>query len=209
MDNLSNLLAVAAVSLLAAISPGPDFAIVLRNSLSYSRLAGLLTALGVSLALIVHLCYTLIGLGVLIAESPFLYTLIKYTGVAYLFYLGLSSLIASFKQPSVLDLNYAHSMNQIAPFKALTQGFLTNLLNPKAAMFFISLFSQFIDANTPVILRLEYALINWSITLAWFLFLSYLITSKGFIGKINRFRIHIDRIMGGALMLLGLRLLFV
>lgn len=209
MDTTSDLLAVAAVSLLAAVSPGPDFAIVLRNSLSYSRGAGLLTALGVSLALIVHLSYTLIGLGVLIAESPFLYTLIKYTGVAYLFYLGLSGLISSFKQPSALDVKATHFLNKISPFKALSQGFLTNLLNPKAAMFFISLFSQFIDATTPVILRVEYALINWSITLTWFLFLSYLITSQGFIGKINRFRLYIDRVMGGALMLLGLRLLFV
>jgi len=85
MEAYSNLLAVAVISLFAAISPGPDFFIVLRNSLSYSRKAGFLTALGVSLALIVHLTYTLVGLGVLIAESPVLYSLLKYTGVAYLF----------------------------------------------------------------------------------------------------------------------------
>lgn len=209
MDDVSNLLAVAVVSLLAAISPGPDFFIVLRNSLSYSRKSGLLTALGVSLALIVHLTYTLVGLGVLIAESPFLYTLLKYVGVGYLLYLGSSGLISSYRNSTALDLNYSRADNQISSFKALRQGFLTNLLNPKAAIFFISLFSQFIDSNTPVFVRLEYAFINWSITLSWFLFLSYLITTKGFIGKIGHFRIYIDRIMGGALMLLGLKLLFV
>jgi RhtB (resistance to homoserine/threonine) family protein len=209
MDVFSNLLAVALVSLLAAISPGPDFFIVLRNSLSYSRKSGLLTALGVSLALIVHLFYTLVGLGVLIAESPFLYTILKYTGVGYLFFIGSSGLISSFKNSASLDLNYSKSDNQISSFRALRQGFLTNLLNPKAAIFFISLFSQFIDSTTPIFLRIEYAFINWSITLSWFLFLSYLITSKGFIGKISRFRIYIDRIMGGALMLLGMKLLFV
>lgn len=209
MDDFSNLLAVAVVSLLAAISPGPDFFIVLRNSLSYSRKTGLLTALGVSLALVVHLSYTLVGLGVLIAESPFLYTLLKYLGVGYLLYIGSSGLISSFRNSAALNLNYSKSANQISSFKALRQGFLTNLLNPKAAIFFISLFSQFIDSNTPVILRLEYAFINWSITLSWFLFLSYLITAKGFIGKIGRFRIYIDRIMGSALVLLGLKLLFV
>lgn len=209
MDDLSNLLAVAVVSLLAAISPGPDFFIVLRNSLSYSRKSGLMTALGVSLALIIHLCYTLVGLGVLIAESPFLYILLKYTGVGYLFFIGSSGLISSFRKSPALDLKYSKSFNEISTFKALRQGFLTNLLNPKAAIFFISLFSQFIDSNTPIFLRVEYAFINWSITLSWFLFLSYLITSKGFIGKINHFRIYIDRIMGGALMLLGIKLLFV
>lgn len=209
MDNFSNLIAVAVVSLLAAISPGPDFFIVLRNSLSYSRKAGLLTALGVSLALVVHLSYTLVGLGVLIAESALLYTLLKYIGVGYLFFIGASGLISSFRNSTSLDLNYSRSTNQISSSKALRQGFLTNLLNPKAAIFFISLFSQFIDSNTPIFLRVEYAFLNWTITLSWFLFLSYLITSKGFIGKINRFRIYIDRIMGGALMLLGMKLLFV
>lgn len=209
MDVFSNLLAVAVVSLLAAISPGPDFFIVLRNSLSYSRKSGLLTAFGVSLALIVHLSYTLVGLGVLIAESPFLYTLLKYVGVGYLFYIGSSGLISSFRNSKGVDLEYTKSINEISSFKALRQGFLTNLLNPKAAIFFISLFSQFIDSNTPVILRVEYAFTNWSITLIWFLFLSYLITSKGFIGKINHFRVYIDRVMGGALMLLGVKLLFV
>lgn len=209
MDVFSNLLAVAVVSLLAAISPGPDFFIVLRNSISYSRNSGLLTALGVSLALIIHLSYTLVGLGVLIAESPFLYTVLKYSGVGYLFFIGSRGLISSFKNSTTLDLEYSKSDNQISSFKALRQGFLTNLLNPKAAIFFISLFSQFIDSTTPIFLKVEYAFINWSITLSWFLFLSYLITSKGFIGKISHFRIYIDRIMGGALMLLGMKLLFI
>jgi RhtB (resistance to homoserine/threonine) family protein len=209
MELFSNLLAVGVVSLLAAISPGPDFVIVLKNSLSYSRKAGFWTALGISLALIVHLSYTLVGLGVLLAESPVLYTLLKYIGVGYLFYIGSNSLISSFKKADHLDLTYRKSIDQISSSKALMQGFLTNLLNPKAAVFFISLFSQFIDANTPLLLKVEYALINWSITLSWFLLLSYVITSQRVTGKIHRFRIYIDRLMGGALMLLGMKLLFI
>lgn len=209
MDGFSSLLAVAAVSLLAAISPGPDFFIVLRNSLSYSRKAGLLTACGVSLALIVHLFYTLVGIGVLIAESPFFYSLLKYTGVAYLFYIGLNGLISSFKKTPSLDIDYTKSSAQISLSEAFMQGFLTNLLNPKAALFFISLFSQFIDSSTPMIMRIEYAFINWSITLGWFLLLSYMITSKLLLGKMDRFRIYIDRVMGCALVLLGMKMLFI
>jgi RhtB (resistance to homoserine/threonine) family protein len=209
MEVLSSLLAVAVVSLLAAISPGPDFFIVLKNSLSYSRRAGFLTACGVALALFFHLFYTVVGIGVLIAESPFIYALMKYVGVAYLFYLGLSSLMASFKKPSSLDLDYTQSTQQISSKTALLQGFLTNLLNLKAALFFISLFSQFIDANTPLLLRVEFAMTNWIVSLSWFLFLSYVVTAQKFRGKINQFRIYIDRMMGGALMLLGLKMLFV
>lgn len=202
------LLAVAVVSLLAAISPGPDFFIVLRNSLSYTRKEGLMTALGVSLALIVHLSYTLVGIGVLIAESTVLYSLIKYAGVIYLFYIGASGLISSFRNADSIDLKYSKA-GQISSLKAFQQGFLTNLLNPKATIFFISLFSQFIDVNTPTFLRVEYAFINWSITLLWFLFLSYVVTSKGFMGRVDRFRKYIDRVMGGALMLLSVKLLLV
>ncbi|MCE5317940.1 MAG: LysE family transporter [Parachlamydia sp.] len=201
------IIAVAIVSLLAAISPGPDFFIVLRNSLSYSRKAGLLTALGVSLALVIHLSYTLVGIGVVIAESPFLYHLVKYTGVAYLFYLGLTGLLSSFKKQSSMNLAYAASTTQISASKALLQGFLTNLLNPKCALFFISLFSQFIDTNTPVATRIEYAAINWSVSLGWFLLLAYMVTGKLLMGRIDRFRLYIDRTMGGALMMLSMKML--
>lgn len=203
----SNFIAVAIVSLLAAISPGPDFFIVLRNSLSYSRKAGLLTALGVSLALLIHLFYTLVGIAVVIAESPILYHLVKYTGVVYLFYLGLTGLVSSFKKGSSMDLSYRASTLQISTFKALLQGFLTNLLNPKCALFFISLFSQFIDADTPMTVRIEYAAINWSVSLGWFLLLAYMVTGKLLMGQIDRFRLYIDRTMGGALMMLSMKML--
>ena len=206
METILNLSAVALVSLVAAISPGPDFFIVLKNSLS-SRKAGLFTALGVSLALIFHLTYTLIGIGVLIAENPFIYSLIKYIGVGYLFYLGFSSWKSSFKISSQLDLTA--KTDSMIPSAALKQGFFTNLLNPKCALFFISLFSQFIDVNTPMLLRIEYVFINWSVSLGWFLFLAYMVSFEGFIKKLNQFRIYVDRIMGSAFMLLGMKLLFV
>lgn len=209
MEMNSKLIAIALVSLLAAISPGPDFYIVLKNNLSYSRKTGLWTALGISLALIIHLSYTLVGIGILIQEGSFFYRVIKYIGIGYLFYLGLSGLISSFKNSSSSGTPCVKSSNQITALKALTQGFLTNLLNPKAALFFVSLFSQFIDPNTPLIVRIEYAFINWAVTLCWFLILSYLITAKILIAKIDGFRIYIDRVMGAVLMLFATRLLFV
>ena len=209
MESSTSFLAVALISLIAAISPGPDFFIVFRNSLVHSRKAGFLTAFGVSMAIIVHLSYTLIGIGVLIAESPFLYAILKYSGVAYLFYIGLKGIISSFKQSSSVVVDYAQTTNQISALAAFMQGFWTNLLNPKAAIFFISLFSQFIDTNTPYIVGIEYGAITWSIALGWFLLLSYLLTHKQIVGKIDQFRIYVDRVMGGILMLLGFKMLFV
>ncbi len=205
----SSFLAVAIISLIAAISPGPDFLVVFRNSLVYSRKQGYFTALGVAVATIVHLTYTLVGIGVLIAETPLLYAVLKYSGIAYLFYIGLKAIISSYKQPSSVVVDYAKSANQIVGLTAFMQGFWTNLLNPKAAIFFISLFSQFINVNTPFFVGIAYGAITWSIALGWFLFLSYLLTHQKVIERIDKFRIYIDRVMGGVLMLLGIKMFFV
>lgn len=208
MDSEMKLVAVGLVSLVAAISPGPDFFIVLRNSLSYSRRAGMVTALGVSLALTIHITYSLLGIGVLIAESQLIYNLVKYTGAIYLFYLGCSSLKSSFKSVENIQLKDSKGIEHISNWQALSQGFLTNLLNPKCALFFISLFSQFIDAHTSALVRFEYAAINWSISLGWFLLLSYLVTASWFIDRINAFRMTIDRVMGFGLIFLSMKILF-
>jgi RhtB (resistance to homoserine/threonine) family protein len=205
----SSFLAIALISLIAAISPGPDFIVVFRNSLVYSRKHGFLTALGVAAAIIIHLTYILVGIGVLIAESPLLYAVLKYSGIAYLFYIGLKAIISSYKQSSSVVVDYAKTTNQIVASAAFMQGFWTNLLNPKAAIFLISLFSQFINANTLFTTRMEYGAITWSITLGWFLLLSYLLTHQKVVERIDKFRIYIDRVMGGVLMLLGVKMFFV
>src|SRR5262245_15520205 len=126
MDGFVDIVAVAAISLLGSITPGPDFCIVLKNSLSHSRKAGFFTALGISLSLIFHLFYTLLSIGIFIAESPLVYTLTKWSGSIYLFYVGLSSLISSFKATSPLHLKQLKPLGQMSPSKALLQGFLTN-----------------------------------------------------------------------------------
>lgn len=204
MDHFLSLLTLALISLLAAISPGPDFFIVLKNSL-VSRKAGMLTAFGVSAALVIHLSYTLVGLAVLIQENVWLYKAVTYAGALYLFYLGYSGIKASFGKN--VSFNVEISSQSISDFTAFKQGFLTNLLNPKAAVFFISLFSQYIDPATPALLKVEFGFINWAVTLAWFILLTYIVTFPYLLQKINRCRQTIDRIMGSALILISLKLL--
>lgn len=206
LQAFSSLMTVAMVSALAAVSPGPDFFIVVKNSLSYSRRIGMLTALGVSLALLIHLSYTLVGIGILTAESSTLYKVLKYAGAGYLFYLGSKGVVASFKKQAPLHFMSVRESTELPPLSALKQGFLTNLLNPKCALFFISLFSQFIFTDTPVSQKLSYAGLNWSITLGWFLLLSYLVTGKYLTSKIAHFRNLFDRVMGMILIALSLKL---
>lgn len=207
MDALTSLSTVALVSLFGAISPGPDFCIVFRNSLVYSRKVGIFTVFGIVLSLIIHLSCSLFGVGFLLAQNAFLSNLLKYVGAGYLFYLGVKGIITSFKAIP-LDVNDKSTPQSISHPAALKQGFLTNLLNPKAALFFISLFAQFISTTTPTSLRIQYAFVNWSVTLCWFLFLTYLVTGKSFVKKMERFRTSIDRVMGSILILLSLKILF-
>ena len=208
MDALSTLMTVGVISLLAAISPGPDFFIVVKNSLSYSRKIGLMTACGVSIALLVHLSYTLFGLGALIAENAFIAHLLKYAGAGYLFYIGCKGLLASFKPQEGLELKYAGNVPMISQTAALKQGILTNLLNPKCALFFVSLFSQFIQSDTSLGLKLAMACVNWFFSLGWFLLLTFLITGNWITSQIGKFRMVIDRVMGALLMLLALKIMF-
>lgn len=209
MEHLLNLLLVATVSLVAAISPGPDFFIVVRNSLVYSRRAGYLTTLGIMTALLIHLTYTLIGIGVIIGDIPFLYHLVKYLGAAYLFYIGIKGILQSFKSQETFGKHYQKSTHLLSDRKAFIQGFITNLLNPKVALFFISLFSQFITQETPFFIRFQYALVNWSVGLGWFIFVTYLITGKQMTNKMDRFRKLIDRIMGSLLVAVSIKIIFI
>lgn len=201
MSAFSSFFVVGVISLIASISPGPNFCVVLRNSLCHSRKMGFLTAFGVSLGTLVHLFYTLVGIGILITKSPYLYVVIKDVGAIYLFYLGLTLLLSSFKCSDAVDVPQAAP---ISSSKAVAQGFLTSVLNPRAALFYISLFSQFIKTSTPLSIKLAYAAINWSVTLGWFLMLAFLLTGKFLLNRMKRFQILVDRTIGGVLMMLSM-----
>ena len=106
MEYLPLIGTVALLNLLAAISPGPDFVMVVRNSLTYSRRSGIFTSLGISLALGIHLFYCAAGIGYLISTSVVLFTMIKLLGAGYLIYMGVGSMMA---KRSKLDLTATHS----------------------------------------------------------------------------------------------------
>lgn len=120
---MTELIAVVTFTLLAVISPGPDFAMVTRNSLTLSRRAGVLTALGIGLGVLVHLTYTLLGVGLLIEQSLWLFNAIKLVGAAYLIYLGVTMLRT---KPGVAPADGAAP--PASDWSALRTGFLTNAL---------------------------------------------------------------------------------
>lgn len=148
---MTQLLAVITITLLAIISPGPDFAMVTRNSVLLSRRAGVFTALGISLAVLVHVTYTLVGLGLLLQQSQWLFSGLKLVGAIYLVWLGVKMLRAS---PD--DAAGDGSVAPLSDLAALRTGFLTNVLNPKTTIFIVSLFMQVLQPGTPLAVQIAY-----------------------------------------------------
>jgi RhtB (resistance to homoserine/threonine) family protein len=189
------------------MSPGPDFAVVVKNSLLSSRKAGLFTALGVMSGLFVHLAYTFAGLAFVISQSILLFSIIKYAGAAYLLWLGWKGLRAKKNIPHANGTVFAETKDgtSLRPFHAFRQGFLTNALNPKVTLFFLSVFSQFITSETTIMMKLFYAAALLIQNFAWFSLVATVFSIDVFRTKLHDIKHWLDRTMGAVLIALGLR----
>ncbi|MEU9267686.1 LysE family transporter [Streptomyces sp. NPDC048251] len=160
---MTELLAVALITVLAVIAPGADFAMIVRNSYLYGRRTGLLAATGVAAGVLVHVTYTMLGVGLLIASSTFLFTVIKLIGAAYLIYIG----VRTFRTKGEVEVDLT-GRTGLTPLAALRAGFLTNVLNPKTTLFVVSTFSQVVSPGTPVQEQVGYGLFMSLAHLLWF-----------------------------------------
>lgn len=187
---------VMIIALLGGMSPGPDFFLVTKNSFGYGRKIGIASALGITVAMLVHATYTILGLAVIIQRLPYLFATIQLLGAVYLAYLGISSLRSSF-QVKKIDLEKAvESLPKKSFGSGFMNGFLCNLLNPKAFVFFLSIFSQFITAEASRRMEWIYGFEVALVTGFWFVLLAVLITLPAFEGLYQKFRIWLERIFG-------------
>ena len=139
---LSLWFSLALVCMMGAMSPGPSLAVVLKHSLSGGMKNGMLAALSHGFGVGLYAAASLLGLGALMLQFPTVYQFLVYLGAAYLAYLGLKIL---FSKPNDSELNIQQS--DMSSSKALQDGFAIAFLNPKLAIFFLALFSQFIDPD--------------------------------------------------------------
>lgn len=203
MNYLNEFLIVASVHLLAAMSPGPDFVLIVRNALLYSRRAGLFSALGLSLGMIVHITYCLLGIGLLIAKSIVLFSTIKLFGAGYLIFLGWKSLRS---KSAMVDIEVSPSKNQdLSKFTAIKQGFLTNVLNPKVTLFLLALFTQVISPETPRFIQALYGVEMIAMTFVWFGFVAMAISHEKVKAKFARVQKYAEKAIGGVLIALGIK----
>lgn len=204
-------IAVATVHLLAVASPGPDFAVVVRQSLSFGRKEAVWTSIGVGIGILVHVTYSLLGLGLLISQSVVAFNVLKVLAVCYLLYVSWQCINAKPQTvSSAHSLQSSHpdnSHNRLLSTQSIRAcfrlGFLTNALNPKATLFFVALFSVVISPETPASIQLIYGLWMAFATGLWFIALSLVFSHSNVRSLFSRFGHWVERIMGGALLLLA------
>ena len=204
MDLYQGLLLITSIHLLAAAAPGPDFVLVSQQTLSNGKRAGLLCSLGIALGLSIHILYSSLGLAAIIASSSSALWGIKILGGGYLIYLGISSLKA---RTRIAETGTIEVILERSALKIIGLGFLCNALNPKAPIYFVSLFTIVLSQDTPAQHLLIYGLWMMVLQLAWFSLLSLLLSRPSVTQKFQRMGHWIDRIAGGAMLLLGIKVL--
>jgi RhtB (resistance to homoserine/threonine) family protein len=205
VDIVHGLLVLTAVHTLAAASPGPDFVFVSQQTLAGGRRTGLLCSLGIALGLSVHIGYSAFGLATLIAHSADLLWWVKILGGSYLIYLGIRGLRAKASAGSRIQVVQAAPPSAI---RTVGAGFLCNALNPKAPIYFLSLFTLVLSPEMPLYQLAIFGVWIMLIQLAWFSFVVLVLSIPSINARFQRAGHWIDRVLGGAMVVLGVKVLF-
>lgn len=205
MNELTLLLTLATIHTIGLISPGPDFALVVQNVARYGRATGVYIACGLALGIGLHTIFSLTGVSFVIQQHETLFMLVQLAGGSYLLYLGLSALRStylSWHQPAAAPTQ-ASTEQITSPHMALLKGLVTNLLNPKALVFFVSLVSTLVPASVSWWFKGTAALMLFALSLAWFSLLACWLSSSSMQQRLQRASRYIDAVCGTVFSLLG------
>ncbi|MFT5722164.1 MAG: threonine/homoserine/homoserine lactone efflux protein [Motiliproteus sp.] len=200
--SLSIWFSLVIICVLGAMSPGPSLMMVLRHSLSNGRLHGILAALAHALGVAGWALLTIFGLALLVTEQPVLFRFFTYAGAGYLAWMGIKALQSKGRAPLEID--------QVpAPLsEAVRDGALVALLNPKLAIFFVALFSQFVSAEMASTEQWITVLTVASIDGLWYIAVAVLLSNARMVKRLQQQSVLIDRISGLILVGLALRVVF-
>jgi threonine/homoserine/homoserine lactone efflux protein len=210
---VTQFVALGGVVLLAAMSPGPDFAIVTRNAMISGRRAGMACGVGIAVGVFAWAVVTALGIAGLLAASAVAFTAVKLVGAAYLVLLGIRALLAA--RRGDYDGNndgnnngapHIRGVRATGTLAAFRQGLVTNLLNPKVAVFFVALLPQFLPTSATAVDHLLLAVVAAGVTLIWFTVLAGVVSALRRLLTAKRVRRTIDAVMGTLLVGLGIRI---
>ena len=198
---------VSFILFLALLSPGPDFLLTIKNSMQYSRRTGIFTAIGLGGGIAVHISYCLAGLAIIISQQIILFNILKFLGAGYLMYIGFQSFFSKSNQIDISEISEKEKVkNDISPFQALKIGFLGNVLNPKATLFFMSLFTLVISPETPNFILGILSIIMISMTMLWFSLVAIFFTQPKVQKTFNKFQKFFNKFFGSLLIALGVKI---
>ncbi|ENM5926971.1 LysE family translocator [Vibrio mimicus] len=208
MNEVSILATLAGVHFIALLSPGPDVALVVQNATQRGRKTGVMIALGLSCGILIHLILSLTGISYLVKQQPLLFNLLQLAGGSYLLYLGIGALKAVMATKACTKASVEPSTNPAIQLlgnrrQAFAKGMMTNLLNPKALVFFVSLLSSLIPASMSVSGKVSAALILVSLSLIWFSSLAWLLTTPAMQQRMQRITRTVDGICALVFILAG------
>lgn len=199
---IAEIIAVSTIAIFMAVLPGADFVMVTRTSIYNGRLAGLYMSVGMCISVSIHASYSIAGLAVVIANSAWLFSTIKYLGAAYLVYIAWQLLTTR----ESLNSDQNALMTEISPFIALRLGFTCNILNPKTSIFFLSIFTQVVSVDTPLIMQISYGVIIMLAHFIWYSGIALLLSHPQILPRFNRQKQKIDKVAGFVLMLIAIKL---
>lgn len=194
--------------MLAVSSPGPDFFLEIKNTLQYSLKIGIYTGLGFALGNIFHISYSIFGVQYL-KNNDHLMNVVQLLGAIYIIYIGLKAIgIINTKLKVKTKNNVETSKNEITIFEAVKMGIITNLLNAKSALYFVSIFTVMIPTSTPSSVVLIIGLVMIIITFIWFSLVAYFFTKPKIRSIYLKQEGMINKILGSVLIFFGLKLIW-
>ncbi|AFU12985.1 MULTISPECIES: LysE family translocator [Bacillus] len=203
---IENYLLFIIMSICLIILPGPDTAMATKNTLVAGKMGGVKTVFGTCVALLIHTLAAVIGLSALIVKSALLFSIFKYVGALYLIYIGIKALLAV-KNKEGVNTNDVSINNDKEHTSCFRQGFLTNLLNPKIAVFFLTFLPQFLNpSHNTFIQLLVMGLTYLVLTIIWFAFYIFLIDKISAFMKKPKTQRYIQGLTGIVLIGFGIKL---
>lgn len=199
----SHWLTIASICVLGAMSPGPSLAVVIKNTLEGSRWHGVMTGIGHGIGVGIYATVSVLGLGLIIQSHPTVFQIFQLLGAAFLFWLGVQSVRSNEK-----SLPETAVETHRKPSQAFVSGFLIAFLNPKITVFFIALFSQFVDPQSSMVEKLLYGTTAGVIDLGWYCLVAAAFGHRYVNAFLQRWMHRIEQILGLLLIALGARLAF-
>ncbi len=193
-------LSMSLVCIFGAMSPGPSLAVVVQNTLSGGRMQGVITGIAHGVGIIIWAGLTAVGIGLLITQQPALFDAMRYGGAILLLYLGVKSIRSQSSATEALSAKPASSTRSAA-----RTGFLIAILNPKIALFFLALFSQFVRVQAGITEKIIMALTAGVIDALWYVLVAMALSQSSLLSWLKTRATLLDRLFGAILVALAIR----